>query len=93
MISMINRAWFYLIIASLIVTVVLNIFIADIFANIAEEKGHEKRTAFWLCFLFPIVGYLYVKALPDKEIQDHLQSIKQSLDELGFMLEQKKPSE
>ena len=93
MISMINRAWIYLIIALLIVAVVLNIFIADIFANVAEEKGHEKSTAFWLCFLFPIVGYLYVIALPDKETRDHLQLIKQSLDEIEFMVQYKKPSE
>lgn len=46
------------------------------FADIAAEKGHNRKTYFWRCFgfgvsvVFSFVGYLMVVALPDRKLQD-----------------------
>lgn len=37
------------------------------FNDIAYEKGYDSIKYFWYCFLFGIVGYLPVFALPDTE--------------------------
>lgn len=40
--------------------------ISSEFQFIAEQKGHVSRKYFWFCFLFGIIGYLMVIALPDR---------------------------
>ena len=66
-----------IIILCLIVELILAIFIAKEFENIAEMKGHYGRKYFWWSFLLGLVGWLMVIALPDKTI-----ATKQSFDEL-----------
>lgn len=46
--------------------ILINIWISNKFATCATEKGHYNSGAFLMCFLFGIVGYLYVIALPDR---------------------------
>lgn len=41
-------------------------YIAQQFADIAEEKGFSDRNCFWIPFLFGIVGWIMVAALPDR---------------------------
>ena len=40
--------------------------IATEFHIIAQEKGYSERKYLWYCFLFGIIGYLMVIALPDR---------------------------
>lgn len=67
-----------------IVAIVIRVIIASSFANIAEEKGHERGKAFWLCFLFGIIGWLYVVALPNNKTDKDIRSIKAALDEINI---------
>lgn len=41
--------------------------LANYFQEVAEMKGHDEKRYFWLPFLFSVVGYLLVIALPDRE--------------------------
>lgn len=41
--------------------------IAKEFAKAAADKGYTERKYFWYCFLFSVIGYLLVIALPSKE--------------------------
>ena len=54
-----------LIVLAVTVAFMVNYFIAKKFADIAAGKGHSERKYFWICFLFGIIGYLWVIALPD----------------------------
>lgn len=57
--------------------VVIRIYAATAFSNIAEEKGHNEKEYFWLPLLFGMVGYLAVIALPDRgKTQEELSTIK-----------------
>lgn len=66
-----------IIILCLIVELILAIFIAKEFENIAEMKGHYGRKYFWWSFWLGLVGWLMVIALPNKTV-----TMKQSTDEL-----------
>ena len=56
--------------------VVIRIYAATVFSNIAEEKGHNEKVYFWLPLLFGMVGYLAVIALPDRgKTQEELSTI------------------
>ena len=52
-------------IIAIIIALVIDWIIANAFAEAAELKGHDERKYFWFCFLFGLVGYLLVIALPD----------------------------
>jgi hypothetical protein len=52
-------------IIAIIIALVIDWIIANAFAEAAELKGHGERKYFWFCFLFGLVGYLLVIALPD----------------------------
>lgn len=57
-----------------------DIFIACKMANIAFDKGHEETMHIVvLCFLFTILGYLYVIALPDSTAYEQRDDIIQLL--------------
>lgn len=46
--------------------------IADEFSTIAKYKGYTDSKYFWYCFLFGLVGYLMVIALPAKKNRNDL---------------------
>lgn len=46
---------------------IVYIFAAVEFNNIAGMKGYSGNKYGWWCFLFPVAGYLMVIALPDRE--------------------------
>ncbi len=54
-------------IAMAAVSLAVNILISNEFKQIANYKGYEEPKIFWYCFLFGLVGYLMVIALPDRE--------------------------
>lgn len=56
----------YIIVA--IVALLINIFICNIFAECAENKGYSRSKYFWVCFFFGVIGYAYVAALTDKDL-------------------------
>jgi len=45
----------------------INYFFAKEFALAAKDKGYENKKYFWIAFVFGIVGYLLVAALPDRK--------------------------
>lgn len=45
--------------------IVISAVIASRFCDIAKMKGHNGTPYFWYCFLFSIVGWAMVIALPD----------------------------
>ena len=61
--------WF-LYLVCLIIALIIDYIIAKKFSNIAEMKGHEGGTYFWVTFLFGLVGMLMVIALPDITIKN-----------------------
>lgn len=56
----------YIIIALAIIALIVLFLSAKIFADIANEKGFDGKGFFWWCFLFGIVGWAMVIALPDR---------------------------
>ena len=61
--------WANLIILLFIFGVIIRFFAANEFHNIAMIKGFPSLKYFWWSFLFGIIGYLLVIALPDKNQQ------------------------
>ena len=60
-------AWGILIACVLIVLMVINGVVASHMELIAVEKGYDKKAhAFWMCFWFGPIGWIYVAMLPDK---------------------------
>lgn len=60
------------IIAGVILVIVVDWYIADLFREIAKMKGHSSKEYFWVCFWFGAVGYLAVIALPDRsDVKTH----------------------
>lgn len=56
--------WFaYLL--GIVIGLVIDYFVAQKFAEIAEMKGHIGNTYFWYTFFLGVVGMLMVIALPD----------------------------
>ena len=56
----------FLYIFSGIAAIAISIIVALEFGKIAEAKGHSKVKYFWFSFLFGLIGYLMVVALPDR---------------------------
>ena len=54
-----------MIICGMVVILSLNAVIACEFLEVANNKGYYSIKYFWYCFLFGIVGWLLVIALPD----------------------------
>ena len=48
-----------------IVYLIIDYFIAKKFQEIAEEKGHNGTSYFWLCFWLTWIGWIMVAALPN----------------------------
>lgn len=46
----------------------LAFYLAQCFTDVAGAKGFREKRYFWVCFLFPIAGYLLVIALPDRGV-------------------------
>ena len=57
----------FLIVLGIIVLLIIDAVIAQMFYEAAVEKGFESRKYFWMSFLFCVVGYLLVIALPDRK--------------------------
>ena len=55
-----------LIILGAIVWIVLMIFVAQAFRDIAEMKGHNAEKYFWWTLILGVFGMLMVVALPDR---------------------------
>ena len=63
--------YFLLIIFFLLV----HIKLASEFHNIAIIKGYDEVKYFWYCFLFGIIGYMLIIALPDSsEEKDNINN-------------------
>lgn len=54
----------------LVILIVINSLIAGEFANIAAEKGFERRRYWHFCFWLGFVGYLIVIALPNRNLTE-----------------------
>ena len=50
----------------LIIVLIIWLIAAFEFWEIARMKGHEKTRYFWYSFLFGLVGWMMVIALPDR---------------------------
>lgn len=48
----------------------IDIAIAGMFGEIAEDKGYDGSRSFMLCYWCGFVGFLYVCALPDKSLNN-----------------------
>ncbi len=54
----------------LAIVIAVNCLIAGEFANIAEEKGFERRRYWHFCFWLPFAGYAIVIALPNRKLAE-----------------------
>ena len=61
-------------IVALVVGIMIARYIANCFYEIACMKGFHDKCYFWLPFLFGIVGYLLVVALPDRKKENSTPS-------------------
>lgn len=61
----------------LLISLAVLFWIALKMVDVAEDKGYDYCTGriFALCFLFNVVGYLYVIALPDLKLQKQNEKI------------------
>lgn len=64
-----NIIWPFAALAVLIIFIV-KIYIAYIFYTIAVEKGYDEVKFFFFPFLFGLIGYLMVVALPDRNFAE-----------------------
>ena len=57
----------FLIIGIAAIAIIINAIISSHMELVAIEKGYDKQAhAFWMCFFFGPIGYIYVAMLPDK---------------------------
>lgn len=61
-------------IAIIIIIIGVQISFANQMQKIAEMKGHKEKYRLW-CFLCPMLGYMLVNTLPDKNVVDILRKI------------------
>ena len=52
-----------------IIGFIVNIILSNAFAGLAEDKGYDRNKYFWLWFVFGIIGYAWIGALPDANLQ------------------------
>ncbi len=70
-----------LIIFAIFLVIVCNLIIACVMEDVAKKKGHGKEAhTFAICFLFGVLGCLYVIALPDLKQRKQLDRIIKLLD-------------
>lgn len=55
-----------IIICAFVLLIVLAVYIANRFSDVAAMKGHTERKYFWICLWLGWIGYLLVIALPDR---------------------------
>ena len=62
-----EEMWFGIVIALAVAVFAIWIvyLIAKEFYMVAQAKGYPQKKYFWYCFLFGVVGYLLVIALPN----------------------------
>lgn len=54
------------IVISVLILLAIQFFLAEEFYKVAVMKGYDEKRYLWLSFLFGLVGYLLVIALPQK---------------------------
>lgn len=59
----------------LIVVLIFQAIWAAYMADAAEKKGYKDIHAFAICFWLGPIGYLYILALPDKNLQNKMDSV------------------
>lgn len=64
------------------IALVINGMGATEFCNIARMKGHPDRKYFWWCFLFGVIGWCMVIALPDRSVMPRVSKPDSKADEL-----------
>lgn len=65
----------------LVIVIAIDWFLATLAANIADQKGYddEHTKFFWICFLFGIIGYILVAALPDRNLQTEIKHLAKAM--------------
>ena len=62
----------------------VNLVIASKFSAVAEMKGHDNTgTVLAMCFFLGIVGYLYVIALPDKNLYPKNETVNEDVAQIS----------
>ena len=65
-----------------LISLIINIVFAVVFSSVAEEKGYFSKGYFWLCFFFGLIGYVYICALPNTNLEHKLNSVLGALADL-----------
>lgn len=70
----------------IILFLIINAYISLKMVDAAVEKGYDKQKAenFMVCFLFPIIGHLYIIALPDRIAQKQNEEMLDLLAEIAY---------
>ena len=63
-------------ILSLVISIVISVFLANAFADFAEQKGHDRQHYFWFCFFLGVIGYCWVAALRDETMYNELNNLR-----------------
>lgn len=59
--------WIVLALAGIIIALFVDYYLAGCFFEVACEKGFTDTKYMWICFIFGVIGYLLVLALPDRK--------------------------
>lgn len=70
----------------LIIALCLHGLLASKASDIASDKGYDKGTWFWMCFLLGFFAYMVVAAMPDRNL---LNEQKRTNDLLQKLLDKK----
>lgn len=68
--------WYIL---GLIIVLIIQGIIAAKFSSIAEEKGYDGSSYFWLCFFLSVIGYCMVAALPDLILHEKIDDLSEAI--------------
>lgn len=71
-----------------IVALIINYVGAVLMGKAAEEKGYPDIHAVAWCFWFGIFGYFYILSLPDKKLQNKMDTIIDLLEKQNNKLAQ-----
>ena len=64
------------------VVLVIDGILSGAASNMARDKGYDKDSWFWMCFLLGPVPFIIVAAMPDRVMQEKLDRTNQLLEEL-----------
>lgn len=64
-------------IVGFLIALFVQIYLSNLFSDIARDKGHEP--CFWFCFFFGIIGFVYVAALPNNALDAKIRRLEQEL--------------